>query len=171
MREPLIKLDERFSDPGANATPWAAAREVLETAQLSWVTTVRADGRPHVTPLVAIWLDDVVYFTTGPEEQKAANLAVNAHVVLITGCNRWDEGLDVMVEGEAKRETDRAILDRLAVVWATKWNGEWQFEVVDGGFANPDPNVDRPVLVFAVKPVKVFAFGKGEFSQTRYQPS
>jgi hypothetical protein len=43
---------------GAEATPWAAAREVLQTAQLSWVTTVRADGRPHVTPLVAVWLDD-----------------------------------------------------------------------------------------------------------------
>jgi hypothetical protein len=56
-------------------------------------------------------------------------------------------------------------------VWATKWNGEWQFEVIDGGFANPDASVDRAVLVFAVKPVKVFAFGKGEFSQTRYQPS
>jgi general stress protein 26 len=170
MGEPLTKLDERFSDPGANATPWAAAREVLETAQLSWLTTVRVDGRPHVTPLVGVWLDNAVYFTTGPEEQKAVNLAANPHVVLITGCNRWDEGLDVMVEGEAERVTDRAILDRLAAVWATKWNGEWQFEVVDGGFANPNPNVDRPVLVFAVKPVKVLAFGKGEFTQTSYQP-
>jgi hypothetical protein len=123
-----------------------------------------------VTPLVGVWLDNAVYFTTGPEEQKAVNLAANPHVVLITGCNRWDEGLDVMVEGEAERVTDRAILDRLAAVWATKWNGEWQFEVVDGGFANPNPNVDRPVLVFAVKPVKVLAFGKGEFTQTSYQP-
>ncbi|HKB40043.1 MAG TPA: hypothetical protein VKD72_26640, partial [Gemmataceae bacterium] len=77
---------------------------------------------------------------------------------------------DVMVEGKADPVTDRAILEQLAAVWATKWNGEWQFDVVDGGFASPDPNVDRPVLVFAVEPVKVFAFGKGEFSQTRYQP-
>jgi hypothetical protein len=27
------------------------------------------------------------------------------------------------------------------------------------------------VLVFAVKPAKVLAFGKGEFSHTRYRPS
>jgi hypothetical protein len=112
MSEPLTKLDARFSDPGANATPWAAAREVLETAQLSWVTTVRADGRPHVTPLVAVWLDDAVYFTTGSDEQKAVNLAANPHVVLITGCNGWDEGLDVIVEGEARaadaRRNDRS---------------------------------------------------------------
>ena len=28
-----------------------------------------------------------------------------------------------------------------------------------------------PVLVFAVKPAKILAFGKGEFSHTRYRPS
>jgi predicted pyridoxine 5'-phosphate oxidase superfamily flavin-nucleotide-binding protein len=98
MPEPVAELDERFSNPGAR--PRAKAREVLETAQLSWVTTVRADGRPHVTPLVSVWLDDAVHFTTGPGEQKARNLASNPHVVMTTGCNRWDQGLDVMVEGE-----------------------------------------------------------------------
>jgi general stress protein 26 len=170
MDEFVPDLDERFSDPGAKATPWATAQEVLETAQLSWVTTVRADGRPHVTPLVAVWLDDAVHFTTGPGEQKAVNLASNPKVVMTTGCNRWDQGLDVMVEGEARRVTDRATLERLAAAWATKWNGQWQFEVAEGGFAQ-DAEVDGPVLVFAVKPAKVLAFGKGEFSHTRYRPT
>jgi nitroimidazol reductase NimA-like FMN-containing flavoprotein (pyridoxamine 5'-phosphate oxidase superfamily) len=82
------------------------------------VTTVRADGGPHVTPLVAVWLDDAVHFTTGPSEQKAVNLVGNPHVVMTTGCNRWDEGLDVMVEGKAERVTDRATLERLAAAWA-----------------------------------------------------
>src|SRR4030095_11069857 len=120
MQEPATELDERFSDPGAKATPWAKARAVWETAQLSWVTTVRADGRPHVTPLVSVWLDDAAHFTTGPGEQKAVNLAASPHVVMTTGCNRWDQGLDVMVEGEAQRVTDRAMLERLAAAWATK---------------------------------------------------
>jgi general stress protein 26 len=171
MHEPVPELDERFSGPGAKATPWAEAREVLETAQLSWVTTVRGDGRPHVTPLVSVWLDDAVHFTTGPAEQKAVNLASNPHVVMTIGCNRWDQGLDVMVEGKAQRVTDRATLERLAAAWATKWNGQWQFEVADGGFAPADGGVDDPVLVFAVKPAKILAFGKGEFSHTRYRPS
>jgi general stress protein 26 len=166
MQESLTELDERFSDPGAKATPWAKAQEVLETAQLSWV---RADGRPHVTPLVSVWLDDAVHFTTGPGEQKAVNLASNPHVVITTGCNRWDQGLDVMVEGQAQRVTERATLERLAAAWATKWNGQWQFEVADGGFAHA--GADGPALVFAVKPTKVLAFGKGEFSHTRYRPS
>ena len=33
---------------------------------------------------------------------------------MTTGCNRWDQGLDVMVEGEAQRVTDRVTLERLA---------------------------------------------------------
>jgi nitroimidazol reductase NimA-like FMN-containing flavoprotein (pyridoxamine 5'-phosphate oxidase superfamily) len=171
MDEPVMELDERFSDPGAKATPWAKAREVLETAQLSWITTVRADGRPHVTPLVSVWLDDAAHFITGPGEQKAVNLASNPHVVITTGCNRWDQGLDVMVEGEARRVTDPAMLERLAAAWATKWDGRWQLEVADGGFAPAGADADGPVLVFAVKSAKVLAFGKGEFSHTRYRPS
>jgi general stress protein 26 len=171
MQEPVPELDERFSDPGAKATPWATTQEALETAQLSWVTTVRADGRPHVTPLVAVWMDDAVHFTTGPAEQKAVNLAGNPHVVMTTGCNRWDQGLDVMVEGKAQRVTNRATLERLATAWATKWDGQWQFEVADGGFANTQPGADGPVPVFAVKPAKILAFGKGEFSHTRYRLS
>jgi hypothetical protein len=37
--------------------------------------TVRPDGRPQVTPVVAVWLDGAVHFTTGPTERKAHNLA------------------------------------------------------------------------------------------------
>jgi general stress protein 26 len=169
MHDPVTELDERFSDAGAKPTPWATTLEVLENAQLSWVTTVRADGRPHVTPLVAVWLDDAVHFTTGPDEQKAVNLAGNPNVVMTTGCNTWDQGLDVMVEGEARRVTDRPTLERLAAAWATRWDGQWRFEAVDGGFAHPDRGVG-PVLVFAVKPAKVLAFGKSPFSHTRYRP-
>lgn len=171
MNTPVIELDKRFSGPGAQATPWAEVRASLENAQISWMTTVRADGRPHVTPLVAVWLDDTAHFTTGAGEQKAVNLTRNPHIVLTTGCNQWDQGIDVMVEGEAKRVTDQATLERLAAAWASKWNGQWQFGVVDGGFAHPDGEVEGPVLVFAVEPTKILAFGRGEFSQTRYRPS
>jgi nitroimidazol reductase NimA-like FMN-containing flavoprotein (pyridoxamine 5'-phosphate oxidase superfamily) len=51
------------------------ARKRLEDADLAWLTTVRPDDRPHVTPLVFVWFDDAAYFTTGPSERKAKNLA------------------------------------------------------------------------------------------------
>ena len=74
-------------------------RRALETAELSWISTVRPDGRPHVIPLPAVWLEDHLYFATGAGEQKAHNLAANPHVVLTTGCNTWDRGLDVHGRG------------------------------------------------------------------------
>jgi general stress protein 26 len=167
MDQPLTQLDRRFSGPDTQPTTWSEAQEVLDAAQLSWISTVRADGRPHVTPLVAVWLDGALHFTTGPTEQKAVNLATNPHVVLTTGCNTWDQGLDVMVEGEARRVTDKAVLERLAAAWRTKWDSSWQFEVSDDGFAHEGGD---PVLVFAVEPAKVLAFGKGTFTHTRHRP-
>jgi general stress protein 26 len=169
MHEPVTQLDERFSDPDAQPTPWANTRTKLATAQLSWITTVRTDGRPHVTPLVAVWVDDTVHFCTGPEEQKARNLASNPAVVVTTGCNQWEHGLDVVVEGEAERITHQATLERLAAAWAATWDGRWRYQVTNEGFAHP--GAGGRVLVFAVRATKIIAFAKGRFSHTRYLPA
>jgi general stress protein 26 len=166
MTEPRTELDERFSDPDATATTWEQARAVLEAAQIAWLTTVRVDGRPHVTPLVPVWLDDAVYVTTGPTEQKHRNLESNSAVALITGCANWDTGLDVVIEGRAVRVRDRALLERLAAEWRTKWDGEsWEFEPADDGFTHDEGG---RADVFEIRPTKVLAFGKGTFTHTRH---
>src|SRR6202044_2938886 len=123
MRTPATKLDQRYSDPAAIATGWEETRGVLETAELFWISTVRADGRPHVTPVVAAWSDGAIWFSTGDGEQKYLNLLAPPHVVLTTGCAQWDRGLDVVVEGEAVRVTDDAVLARAAEAFTGKWDG------------------------------------------------
>ena len=55
MENVTTELDGRFSDPGAEPTPWPQTERTLREAQLFWISTVRRDGRPHVTPLVAVW--------------------------------------------------------------------------------------------------------------------
>jgi nitroimidazol reductase NimA-like FMN-containing flavoprotein (pyridoxamine 5'-phosphate oxidase superfamily) len=166
MTEPETKLDTRFSDPGSSATGWPDTREGLENAELFWIATVRADGRPHVCPLVAVWLDDALYFTTGATEQKALNLRANENVVLTTGCNDWDRGLDVVVEGPARAVSDRVLLARLATAWSAKWDGRWHFEVRDGHFHDPGGGDS---FVYAVHPTKILAFGKGTFTHTTHR--
>ena len=163
---PTTSLDARFSDPGTEAVAWSDTRQVLEDAELFWVTTVRPDGRPHSTPLVAVWLDDALHFCTGETEQKAHNVAANPHVLLTTGDNGWKGGLDVVVEGAAARVTDDALLGRLAAAWRAKWDGQWQFEARDGAFHHGDGG---RALVFRVAPTKVLAFGKGTFTHTRHR--
>jgi hypothetical protein len=118
-----------------------------------------------MTPLVAIWLDDVLHFCTGRSEQKAVNLRHDEHVILMTGCNRWDGGTDVVVEGLAVRVTDQHTLQRLAEAWTHKWDGRWVYEPGPEGFRSDE---SEDVWVFAVRPDKVLAFAKGNFSQTRH---
>ena len=166
MTEPMTTIDGRFSAPGADATPWDETRRALETAELFWITTVRADGRPHVTPLVAVWLDGAIHFSTGATEQKALNLRNNPHVILTTGCSEWDRGLDVVVEGDATVVSDDELLNHLADAWASKWDGRWRYEVRSGAFHHQGGGA---ASVFSVTPTKVLAFGKGNFTHTRHR--
>ena len=164
--EPVPEQDIRFGDPQSPPTPWADAHRVLETAELFWISTVRRSGRPHVTPLPAVWCEGRLHFCTGAAEQKAVNLAENRHVALTTGCNFWKEGLDVVVEGEAVRVTDESRLRVLADLWRSKYEGDWDFAVENGMFRHDDGGT---AVVFAVAPTKVIAFAKGQFAQTRYR--
>src|SRR5918912_2970249 len=106
MQQPVTELDTRFSDQNAVATSWEETRRTLEDAELFWITTVRVDGRPHVTPLVAVWLEAAIHFATGASEQKAVNLRTNQNVILTTGRTAWREGIDLVIAGEAVRLTD-----------------------------------------------------------------
>src|SRR5580658_8895379 len=161
MNNPTTTLNALFSEPDATATRWDDARPLLESAELFWIATVRADGRPHVTPLVAVWLDDALHFCTGETEQKAANLRDNQNVIFLTGCNEWERGMDLVVEGRAVRVTDRSTLERLAEAWTHKWEGGWEYEPTDTGFTGEG---NTNVLVFSIRPTKIFAFAKSPFS-------
>ena len=164
--QPISDQDLRFGDATAPQTPWADTLNVLETSELFWISTTRGDGRPHVTPLPGVWHEDRLHFCTGPDEQKAVNIARNPRVALTTGCNRWKEGLDVVVEGVAVRVTDEARLRVLAERWRNKYLGDWDFTVRDRMFHEPGGG---SALVFEVAPVKVLAFAKGVFAQSRYR--
>ena len=94
------------------------------------------------------------------------NIARNPRVALTTGCIRWKEGLDVVVEVTAVRITDPSQLRVLADLWRTKYHGDWNFKVEDGLFHHEDGG---SAVVFGVAPVKVLAFSKGLFAQTRYR--
>lgn len=162
-QEPAAELHPQFSSTGATPTPWAEARALLEAARIYWLATVRPDGRPHVTPLFAVWLEAALYFCTGPSERKAKNLVHNAHCVITTGCNVV-EGLDLVVEGDAVQVSDDARLQSVAARFATKY--DWHYTVRDGAFYGEGDRAE----VYEVAPATAFGYGKGEiFSQTRYR--
>jgi general stress protein 26 len=159
------KLIQEFSDPDATALPWDEAVAVLESSEMFWLSTVRRDGRPHVAPLPAMWDNGRLHFCTGAQEQKVKNIEANPHCALTTGTNKFRAGTDVVVEGTAERVTDQDTLIRLAALWDRKI--DWPFVVGDGVFIDPAAG-DSQALVFSVVPVKVLAFTKAPYSQTRY---
>lgn len=163
-KNPTAELQPQFSSPGAKPTAWATARQQLEAAQIYWLSTVRPNSRPHVTPLFAVWLEGALYFCTGADERKTKNLVQNAHCILTTGCNVVT-GLDLVVEGEAVQTSDAARLQRVADGYLAKY--DWRYTVRDGRLVGDEGNV---ALVYEVAPTTVFGFGKGEsFSQTRWR--
>jgi Pyridoxamine 5'-phosphate oxidase len=166
MTQVRTRFDDRYSKPDARPVPWDQANDALARAELYWLTTIRADGRPHVCPLVGLWFDDRGWFVTGAEEQKALNLATHQEVAMTTGNNTWAAGLDVVVEGAATRTTEPAELQRAAEEFQAKYGDAWPFEVVGDDLDVPDGNASGGL--FVVTPTKVLAFGKDPHSQTAY---
>jgi nitroimidazol reductase NimA-like FMN-containing flavoprotein (pyridoxamine 5'-phosphate oxidase superfamily) len=166
VETPVAHLGKEFSSPDATPTPWEEARERLANAEVYWLSTVRPDGRPHVTPLIAIWLDGALYFCTGESERKNKNLARNPRVVLTTGCNSLTEGLDLVIEGDAVRVSDEVKLERVAESYVSKYGEDWRFTVRDGVFHHSEGTA----LVYEVRPKTAFGFAKGEpGGQTRWR--
>ncbi len=156
-----------FSQPDATPTPWAAGLAEVVAADTFWLSTVRSDGRPHVTPLIAVWHGDAIWFSTGADERKARNLAENSSCVLTTGRNDLVAGaLDVVLEGTAEQVTDDDELQPIAEAFAAKYGTEvWHFVVRDGAFSHGDAG--GRAVVFRVRPVRGLGFRKGDlFSQT-----
>ena len=163
--EPTTTLDQRYGESDATATAWRDAEDALTSAELFWLTTVRADGRPHCTPLLAVWRQGALHICTGPDEQKARNIATNPQVLVITGRNELHGGTDIVVEGTAARVVDHHRLRDLAAAWEDKYGPEWHFDVGDGSFIQGE----NPGLVFRVEPTTAYGFGKSPYSQTRWQ--
>ncbi len=164
--EPVTELSA-FSSPDAIPTEWGKGRRELQDAEVYWLSTVRPEGRPHVTPLLGIWLDGALYFCTGPDERKAKNLARNPRCILTTGCNRLD-GLDIVVEGQAAKVSDPAELRSVAGTFESKYGAH--FTAPEGTWFGLGDAIRRnEALVFRVAPLTAFGFGKGTlYSQTRW---
>ena len=169
LAAPITDLDPRFSSPGARAVPWSKARRQLREAEVLWLSTVTPEGRPHVVPLIAVWIDDALYFSTGEDERKAKNLRSNTHVTIAAGPDALTEALDIVLEGEATVVSDAAKVRRIAKAYVAKYGEGWRLPGIDG------------VLTFEVTPSKAFGFGRldghiglpsgeGEmFTQTRWR--
>jgi len=167
--------------PG-DTTPWAKARARLETPEKDrtyWLATVRPDGRPHVRPILGLWLDDAFYFVTGETSRKARNLHVNPRCVL-TASSLALPALDVIIEGDASKVADHDKVQQVVDAYASKLH--WPLTVRDGGVVGPNAPTagPPPYAVFELTPSTVLGLpgiagteagegAAGSFSPTRWR--
>jgi hypothetical protein len=166
--EPVTTLSP-FSSAESVPTAWTRGCAELREAEVYWLSTVRPDGRPHVTPLLGVWLDGALYFCTGSDERKAKNLMHNQRCILTTGRNTLADGVDVVLEGEATMVEDVAALRRVADTYESKYGA--RFTAPEGTwFGLGDAIRGGDALVYQVVPSTIFGFEKGQqFSQTRWR--
>lgn len=75
------------------------ASDTPKTDLTFFLATVRPDGRPHSAGVGAVWVDDALYFVSGPDTLKSRNLATNP----ACGVGVRLRGMDLVLEGEAHR--------------------------------------------------------------------
>jgi len=124
---------------------WSRPRDLLagETPHPGltfFVATVRPDGRPHSAGVGAIWVDDALYFVSGPGTRKSRNLAANPSCSVSVRL----PGIDLVLEGEAHRVIDEPSLESAATVyrtggWPASVNGDALTAAYSAPSAGPPP--------------------------------
>jgi hypothetical protein len=127
---------------------------------------VHPNGRPHIQPLLAVWVTDALYFCSGASASKAKNLAQRGRCSLGTETNEFH----FVVEGKATKQTDESTLQDVVDEYASKYG--WTVEVRDNEFhGDGAPTAgDPPYDVHKLTPETVFGFGlQTSVSSTRWQ--
>jgi hypothetical protein len=125
-----------------------------------WLTTLNADGSPHVTSVGAFWHAGSCWFQTGGHTRKAKNVARDPRCTISAATKSFD----VMVAGEARRVTDPKIVAEIAALWATSG---WPARPDDSGTGITAP-FNAPTLgpppwsVYEIKPRTATAVGTSE---------
>jgi hypothetical protein len=120
---------------GDATLPWSRARDNLVAALPSAATTlflgsVGQDGRPRSAGVGGVWLDERIYFTSGPGTRKSRNLEANPACTISARL----ADIDLVLEGEARRVTDEQKLKQVAALYR---QGGWPAEADGDGFTAP----------------------------------
>ena len=147
---------------GLDPVPWSRAVEALAASKAQqhtpFLATIRPDGRPHVAGVGAVWHDDRVYFVSGPGTRKSQNLAANPACSVAFAL----PGIDLVIEGQARRVTDPETLERLANRYAEEG---WPTRVEDGAFTYDysAPSAGPPPwALWEITPTTVFGVQSAE---------
>src|SRR5256885_12012051 len=158
---------------GAKPLPWSRALKQLEanTRGTYWLATTRPDGRPHVAAVGALWVDGKTHFVSGGRTRKSRNLAANPSCVFSVSLT----GIDLVLEGTARRVIDRPTLLRLAQRYAAQgWPASVDGQALVAPYSAPRAGAP-PWNLYVLRPATAFGVASSDppgatrwtFGQTR----
>ncbi|MEX2029390.1 MAG: pyridoxamine 5'-phosphate oxidase family protein [Anaerolineales bacterium] len=65
------------AEEGRGLLPWSSAAEGLARSRRYWFASSQPKGRPHLTPIWGLWLEDGFFFSTARSSRKSRNLRYN----------------------------------------------------------------------------------------------
>ena len=144
---------------GTAPIDWEEAGRLFSAERSYWVATTSDDGRPHVRPVLAVWIDERAYSTTSPAARKGQNLASRPSAALTARAPT----MDIVIEGPVAWIRDPQRLRRIGAAYQDKYG--WPVTVVGDAFHAPyaAPTAgDPPYRVYELTPVVAYAFGTGD---------
>ncbi|MGD9890526.1 MAG: pyridoxamine 5'-phosphate oxidase family protein [Dehalococcoidia bacterium] len=116
-----------------------------------WLATVQPDGRPHILPVLEVWLDGALYVSAGHFASDTAPRADASCYVISVG----RDAPDLIVEGGATPVRDGATLRRVAAEYRVRYG--WPVSPRAGGFGDEGAGV-LPYEVYEATPTAVIGF-------------
>jgi hypothetical protein len=146
------------ADAAGDAAPidWNEAARLFAAERSYWVATTSDDGRPHVRPVLAVWLDDRIYSTTSPAARKGRNLTSRPSAAVTARAPT----MDIVIEGPIAWIEDPRRLHRIGEAYQDKYG--WPVTVVGNAFDAPygAPTAGHPPYrVYELIPAVAYAFG------------
>jgi hypothetical protein len=83
MNTPSIsrpKFPKGYVDNPASYLDWSWVAAQLTDSKNYWLCSVRPNGRPHVVPRWAVFIDGKIYYDGSPETRHARNTELNPNV-------------------------------------------------------------------------------------------
>jgi hypothetical protein len=149
------------TDAAASAAPidWDETVRLFAAERWYWVATTGHEGRPHLRPVLAVWVDERIYSTTNPAARKGRDLTSTPSAALAARA----PDVDIVIEGTVAWIDDDQQLRRVGDAYRDKYG--WPVTVTaghafDASYGAPTAG-HPPYRVYELTPTVAYAFGTG----------
>ncbi|NQW18748.1 MAG: pyridoxamine 5'-phosphate oxidase family protein [Chloroflexi bacterium] len=128
---------------------WSWVTDQLAESRNYWIATVDQNGKPHVSPVWGVWLEEAMCFGTDAVSAKGRNIARDAEIAV-----HLESGDDVVIMyGIAEEIIDQATLAKFVSAYDEKYDIKLA------------PS-DKGTALLAFRPSKVLGWRESDFPNT-----